>query len=124
MELNNIEPAHKEYTVLWLLDYAHMMLLDERSYWNWLIGVEMELGKVEQAYYHCKEAILNHDIHGLFALVQGKGASLMIMRKAWSIYFIWLQQRKAPLAYTAYIFVIYCTEMGSRLRKYWRDFIA
>lgn len=72
-ELNNIEPADKEYTVLWLLDYAKKMGFDERIYWMWLIGVEMEIGNIEAAYLHCKEAVLKYeDINGLFALVQGE----------------------------------------------------
>jgi len=72
-ELNNIEPEDKEYTVFWLLDYARKMRFDERTYWLWLIGVEMEIGRVEAAYRHCKEAILYcDDIYGIFALVQGE----------------------------------------------------
>ena len=72
-ELNNIEPEDKEYTVFWLLDYARKMRFDKRTYWLWLIGVEMEIGRVEAAYRHCKEAILYcDDIYGIFALVQGE----------------------------------------------------
>lgn len=72
-ELKNIEPADKEYTVFWLLDYARKMRFDERTYWLWLIGVEMEIGRTDLAYKHCKEAILSsNDIYGIFALVQGE----------------------------------------------------
>jgi len=55
------------------LDYAKKMGFDERIYWMWLIGVEMEIGNIEAAYLHCKEAVLKYeDINGLFALVQGE----------------------------------------------------
>lgn len=71
-ELNNIGSVDKEYSVLWLLDYIHSTGYDDRNYWYWLIGVEMELGMVESAYEHCKEGILKNDIYGIYALVQGE----------------------------------------------------
>lgn len=71
-ELGNIEPIGKEYTVLCLLDYVRKNRLVDRAYWYWIIGTDMELGNIEQAYIHCKEALLTYDIYDIFALVQGE----------------------------------------------------
>lgn len=71
-EHDNIGSINEEYSVIWLLDYARRMRIEERYYWYWLIGVEMEIGMVESAYQHCREAILNQDIYGIYALVQGE----------------------------------------------------
>ncbi|TAH66735.1 MAG: hypothetical protein EWM47_09815 [Anaerolineaceae bacterium] len=71
-EQANIEPAEKEYTALWLLNYVRKLRVVDRNYWSWVIGIDMELGKTEQAYSHCKEASLTCDIYDIFALVQGE----------------------------------------------------
>lgn len=67
----NYGSDEQKNTARYLLQTVYESGRVKSQYWRWMIAIDLEENNLQAAYEHCKSAVKETDIYGLFALVQG-----------------------------------------------------